>query len=134
MLKKLEKILFILLLITIFTASTVLATDIDLNLPGISNDTQNSINSNSQNQSNTLVDGNTAIQDNSQNLNETTADSVDDPFTLNDNAPSEQLQASGISSSSEGGLTVGNIINILLITVGVILILLAIAIIIRLKG
>lgn len=48
--------------------------------------------------------------------------------------PTENLQPSGMSTSAQTELGITNIINILLITVGVILILLGIAILIRLRG
>ncbi len=96
--KKIFKISFILILAFAFCGSYVYATNIDLNLPGI------------------------------------TSENVVDNSITTPSTPAETLQPSGVSTSAETELGITNIINILLITVGVILILLAIAILIRLRG
>ena len=132
MTKKLIKILVVLTILLGFSISYVFATDINLNLPGTD-----------KNQ----IEDNVADTDDNQNIENPTGDeqNVQDNITDQNNIDNEnsivdedesssipeQLQPSEISSSSESGLSVTNIINILLITVGVILILLAI--VIRLK-
>lgn len=95
----------------IFSFYGVYASDIDMNL------IDNSINDNEVNQDE--ID-NSITQD---PLNGTTSESNID----------SQLSASGVNSIEEDGLSLSNILSILLITVGIILILLSIAIIIRLK-
>ena len=127
MLQKVLKIIFILLFLLYVNISVVSATDINLNLPGTSDNTvdnaiDNTVNGNieyEQTSTNELIDPNSV------------GANIEDPFT---DVTTENLQPSGINTASESGLGITNIINILLITVGVILILLGIAIMIRLKG
>lgn len=116
MTKKLLKILFTLLLILSFCITYVSASDINMNLPG----TDNNQTENSQNVDNPEENNQNDV-DNSQQVDEPSPTDV------------ETLQPSTVNSSPDSGLSAASIINILLITVGVILILLAIAIIIRLK-
>lgn len=71
------------------------------------------------------------------------ADQTSEESISDENATTEDIQNStdtgtvipqtGVSATTEEGLGLSNILNILLITVGVVLILLSIAIIIRLK-
>ena len=123
MTKKVLKVLFIFLILFSFCMSYIYATDIDFNLQNdetnIVEDDNNNVNG-IQNEAdeNTVFDENTEIPGDIFDTDSTT----------------EALHPSSISTSSESGLSIGNIINILLITVGVIIILLAIAIIIRLKN
>lgn len=127
--KKLLKIFLILTIILSFCITYVSASDINLNLPEA--DT-NQINDNTQ--INNEVDNQNI--DNSDNISQNNVDNANDTYTDASITPTDStqtLQPSSIASSSNGGLSVTNIINILLITVGIILILLAIAIIIRLK-
>lgn len=112
MLKKILKIELILLVILFTNFSYVFATDIDLNL--LSNDENSTLSEN--------VDGTNSSS------GQATVDHAYD--TLGDY---EALQPTAANSATQTGLTTSDIINILLITVGVILILLAIAIMIRLK-
>ncbi len=122
--RKILKISFILILAFTFCISYVYATsDINLNLPGITNEP---VPSNNQTTNNTE----TSDQNNLDNIEDPSTNVPDTPTTT----PTENLQPSGISTSSQTELGVTNIINILLITVGVILILLGIAILIRLRG
>lgn len=144
MTQKIAKIIFILLIILSLSISFVSATDINLNLPGTSdgntttdneqdpveNVVNNEVNNNqaSTNQTNPPeTDQNTMTEDNNT-LDD--AGGLTDPFETTD---TETLQPGSVTTSPESGLGITNIINILLITVGVIIILLAIAIIIRLK-
>ena len=134
MLQKVFKIICILLFLLCFCISIVSATDINLNLPGtndntINNETNNAENNTIDNTVDNTVDSN--IEDNQTGPINNVDENVEDPFQ---DVTSENLQPSGISTTSESGLGITNIINILLITVGVILILLGIAIIIRLKN
>ena len=133
MTQKALKIIFILLLIFSFCITYVYATNIDLDLPGTSNNpTDQSSNVEDQNLTdntiNTPDDGNTNAS-NDDNANTETL--YDSPSTPSD---SETLNPGAFSSAPQDGLSVSNIINILLITVGVVIILLAIAILIRLRG
>lgn len=116
--QKILKIIFVLLLIFTFSISYVLATDINLDLPSTENT------ENVENTENNLDTGNSVDNDliNTEQIENT-----------NNDTSEEVLQPQLLSSANETGLTTTNIINILLITVGVILVLLAIAILIRLK-
>lgn len=123
MVKKGLKIVSILLFILFFSFSYVLASDINLNLPGTNLDSTNP--DSNINDYNTTIDNNSNINNNFQDEYE---ENVYDPYD-----DTETLTPNTVNTSSQGGLSITDIINILLITVGVILILLAIAIIIRLK-
>ena len=117
---KIIKICIILLIIFLFVSSNVNATDINMNLELPTTDT-NSLDEELTNE--TPVD---SIQDVlSNSLSDETQGSTD---VGGDAAPS------GVSSIAQENMSFSNILNILIITVGVILILLAIAILIRLKG
>ena len=135
MLKKTLKIIIILIMLGIFSISFVYATDVNLNLPSTENDPLFGNSVGNPNDS-TSTDTPTDIQN---LLNSMESNAIQDETNLIDDDnlgtnPSETLQPSGVSNAPESGLGVSNIINILLITVGVILILLAIAILIRVKG
>lgn len=133
---------FIVLLFSIFCISYVHATNINLDLPGITSENNEETNNvttnnidNSSSETNDLTENSNtnSLQNNDINSDEnTTYDNIleNEPFDFS----SETLITSGISSNTETGLGIENIINILLITVGIILILLAIAILIRLRG
>lgn len=129
--KKIFKISFILILAFAFCCSYVYATNIDLNLPGITSG------NNEQMANNVETINNEQTANNVENSIENTSNTVDNVFDnsiTTPSTPAETLQPSGVSTSAETELGITNIINILLITVGVILILLAIAILIRLRG
>lgn len=119
--QKIFKIIFVLLLIFTFSISYVLATDINLDLPSAENT------ENVENTENNL-DANNSTDNTLENLSNT-----EQIENTNNDTSEEVLQPQLLSSANETGLTTTNIINILLITVGVILVLLAIAILIRLK-
>lgn len=125
--RKIFKISFILILAFVFCGSYVYATNIDLNLPGITSE------NNEQMTNNVETVNNEQTANNVENSIENTSNAVDNSITT-PSTPAETLQPSGVSTSAETELGITNIINILLITVGVILILLAIAILIRLRG
>ena len=118
MAQKILKIVFILFILVSLCMPYIYATDIEMDLPdaNVLDDTNNI---NSEINENALLDENTSDQE------DLPTDS--DPLA-------ETLNPTTVSTESEGGLSVTNIINILLITVGVVIILLAIAIIIRLKS
>ncbi len=108
---KISKFLVILFIILILLDVTVFATDINMNLTQdetSTEDTENDVEN---------------IQDNLNNDFEPEADNIG-----GDAAPS------GVSSIAQENMSFSNILNILIITVGVILILFAIAILIRLKN
>ena len=140
MTKKSLKIFLILLVIFSLCTICSSAANINLNLPGTDNtQSNNSINSeepiNNQTASNQVTDNNTTnanITDNNAINSNNIVDNND--TTIPDN-PLDDMQTlqPATNESYNSGLSVTNIINILLITVGVILILLAIAIMIRLK-
>ena len=116
---KILKISFILILAFAFCISYVSATNIDLDLPSITSENNELTTNNIENSvENNLNTGNNVVDNN-----------ITTPST-----PAETLQAGDVSTSAETELGITNIINILLITVGVILILLGIAILIRLRG
>lgn len=109
------------IIIFLFSANMVLAADIDMNLTA--EDTNSIEDAN-------LIDTNTldtnSIDDTNTVANET-------PTSPNDNVGGT-VAPSGVSSIAQENMSFSNILNILVITVGVILILLAIAILVRLKG
>lgn len=112
-------LIFLLFAFTFFTGRAF-ATNIEFNL------TQNSLDNTNSDLSNTMsndTNSNTSTNSNtlSGNAGETTS-------------PSGTATFSNINSLPESELGLTNILNILLITVGVVLILLSIAILIRLKN
>ena len=74
------------------------------------------------------------VTDNERIAIEAMFNNVIDNTLNNNNSESEVLQPTGISSAQETSLGISSIINIIFIAVGVIIILLAIAILIRLNG
>ena len=83
-----------------------------------------------------LASGNTISENIVQNENETLADEniLNEPTTdLIEESPIQTSSPSSVTATTEEGLGLSNVLSIILITVGVVLILLAIAIIIRLK-
>lgn len=119
------KILFVLFMILFFLNTVVLATDINMNLP--SDDSlvtyENGTETNNMDDS---TNGNIENTDASSN-------SITDAGQIQDDIGGTTAP-SGVSSIAQENMSFSNILNILLITVGVILILLAIAILIRLKS
>lgn len=130
MTKKSLKIFLILLVL--FSVCTIYssASNINLDLPGIDNTQTN----NETVDNNQMVDNN-QVTDNTQNNTIDTNNIQDNTEPTTPDNPLDDMQTlePTTNDSSNSGLSVTNIINILLITVGVILILLAIAIMIRLK-
>ena len=109
---KIIKTLVFLLIILLLFNLTAFATDINMNL------TQEETNTESQN----------GVTENMNNVDNNTDNGAPTDDVGGDAAPS------GVSSIAQENMGFSNILNILIITVGVILILLAIAILIRLKG
>lgn len=116
------KIFLILLVAFVSLTTFVYATDINLYLPETNSSTDNTDNSN-----------NSEVSNNTDTANQENNNVVDNTLN-NNNSESEVLQPTGISSAQETSLGISSIINIIFIAVGVILILLAIAILIRLNG
>lgn len=114
---KLSKISIIMLIILFLLGITVSATDINMNL------TPDNTQAVTGNESNT---GNQTTNTTTQNGTDTTISTSDDI--------GGSVAPSGVSSIAQENMSFSNILNILIITVGVILILLAIAILIRLKN
>lgn len=134
--KKFIKIIIALLLIFSLYISFVCATDTNLNLPGTSDNnlvTENTQNTETSNTVNNTENNTNNIENTDNSIQNPDADYQDNQSDLS-NSQLETLSPANISSATESGLGITNIINILLITVGVILILLAIAIIIRLRN
>lgn len=107
---KITKIITILFIFLLFITPFSLATDIDMNLPG-------------NNNSNTVENPNEELENEMANINEN---------EISTNAPSTQVTSG--SSVSDETLGITNILNILLIVIGVVLILLGIAILIRMHS
>lgn len=120
--KCLKTSLVILLFICIFITSKCFAVNIDMSLSSNLVDTD----------TNSAISNESSTNTNSENpiLGTNATDNV-----LSENSTSESTSAtfSNVNSLPESELGLTNILNILLITVGVVLILLAIAILIRLK-
>ena len=118
------KISVILLFVLFLISTVVAATDINMNLTSQENTTDlNTIDSNITDENGT--DDNEIIDD-SRDSGDVSDQIVDS--TGGTAAPS------GVTSIAQENMSFSNILNILVITVGVVLILLAIAILIRLKG
>ena len=115
--KKSIKALAILFVILLFTLNISLATDINMNLE----DTQSTTTSN-------VVDEDNLIEDTTDEANEI----VDNGISTLTTTPSTTI--STLSSVPDETLSLTNILNILLIVVGVVLILLGIAILIRMHS
>lgn len=116
------KIFLILLVAFVSLTTFVCATDINLDLPRTDSPTDNIDNSN-----------NSEVPNNTDTTNQENNNVIDNTLN-NNNSESEVLQPTGISSAQETSLGISSIINIIFIAVGVIIILLAIAILIRLNG
>ncbi len=121
MLKKIKilSIFTLALVLLLFLNTAVLATDINMNLP--SEDT-NTVSEDNVNTINNIQDTGNAVDNTSSNTIATQDDIGGD------------ATPSSVSSIAQENMSFSNILNILIITVGVILILLAIAILIRLKS
>lgn len=109
---KFLKISIIFIVISMLASISVFATDINMNLQS--------------NETNTNEVVSNEITDDSNNI-DNSANFVDDGI-------GGEAAPSGVNSIAQENMSFSNILNILIITVGVILILLAIAILIRLKG
>lgn len=121
---KVLKITLIALIISIFICSFVYATDIDLNL------TDNEYSSESiDDETDNLNDSSITTKRNESNYAGSSSTSNDDSDIDND---ADATVVSSISTVSSTGLGFSNILNILLIVVGIILILLCVAILIKL--
>lgn len=130
---KVFKIFLVLILSFIFCISFVYASDVTMDLPN--NDTSSgTTNEEILNNETSNENSNNATTDNSL-ANEYLEGSTDENTALPEDPLADAYsheQAVGISTNSSG-LSASSIINILLIAVGIIIIFLAIAIIIRLK-
>ena len=108
---KISKFLVILFIILFLLNVTVFATDINMNLT----------------QDEPATEGN-------ENDVENIQDNLNNDFVPESDNIGGDAAPSGVSSIAQENMSFSNILNILIITVGVILILLAIAILIRLKN
>ena len=131
-LRRNAKILAIIIILFFVFNTTVLATDINMNLPvdesttGEATDTEGTDTNVAD--ANAVAEGE---QDTNQITDLTDAGTTEEP--LQDDVGGTAAP-SAVSSIAQENMSFSNILNILVITVGVILILLAIAILIRLKG
>ncbi len=119
------KIIFILFIILIGINTIVLATDINMNLP--SDDVTTYENGTGTNNIDDTTSTN-EIQNDNRDITDATDMSEPQDDVGGTAAPSD------VSSIAQENMSFSNILNILLIAVGVILILLAIAILIRLRS
>lgn len=126
------KILAIIIILFFIFSTTALATDINMNLPVDESTTEEATNTEG---TDTNVDNTNTVTDGEQDSNQVT-DLTDSGTTegLVQNDIGGTAAPSGVSSIAQENMSFSNILNILVITVGVILILLAIAILIRLRG
>lgn len=108
------KIALVLFIILVSICSFSLATDIDMNITADDNNTTENITTNTVN--------NNTIEDEEDEINNAITDTDNEYTTI----------SSVKETSTDEGLSLSNVLNILLIVVGVVLILLAIAILIRL--
>ena len=114
---KFFKTLISLFIILSFTTTLAFATDINMNL---------------ENPNENIVDGNSI---NANNINATAnANTMENIDNFESDTISGTSAPSSVSSIAQENMSFSNILNILVITVGVILILLAIAILIRLRS
>ncbi len=128
MTQRILKIFLVFIIVLSFSITCVYASGINLDLP--------SEDGNAQIDNNTQLDNTQQEENNIESpVNDGNQEILDENSNDNTVFPSdtETLQPSTVTSAPDSGLSATNIINILLITVGVIIILLAIAIIIRLK-
>ena len=119
MMKKLKIVSIFVILILFISSISVLATDINMNLP------TTNVTSNVDTTSNTNT-----IGTNSLNVTDNTLDNLEDDDLL-DTSYQPTTTVTSTSSAQNDSLGFSNILNILLIVVGFVLILLGIAIIIR---
>ena len=134
MLKKFSIILFVLVLL-LSISTVVLATDINMNLPV---EEENLVSEDGN-----LISGDEPatedpnaienIQDDLQYSTDGVQGATDDTLAPQDDIGGDATPSS-VSSIAQENMSFSNILNILIITVGVILILLAIAILVRLKS
>lgn len=121
---KISILLFIFLLITI---SSVNALDINMNLQS------NTVNNETAEEENTLQnasDENTLSDNNiSENENATTDENSNSPNTSTSNSP----RVTSTTSDDDEFLTVENVLSIIVIVIGVLLVFLAVAILVRFK-
>lgn len=135
---KISKIVIFLLIIILSVCTFSLATDINMNITEQSNTSNGSNvssysnNINSNNYNNTI---NYNITSNDSNSSNRVTDSSNLNRNLSTQTEASQTQVSSISKTdANDGLGLSNVLNILLIVVGVVLILLSIAILIRLNS
>ncbi len=120
---KIVKLLLVLLFTVLLTNNIAFATDINMNLPS-----NNEASTYDNDTSTDNIDSNTSIEDTTTDTNSITSSDTSQDDIGGTVAPSS------VSSIAEENMSLSNILNILLIAVGVVLILLAIAILIRLKS
>lgn len=131
---KLMKILPILFVVLLLLTTASFATDISMTL-------SNNVSVQSNTQSGNTQTPNTQVTNTQVQSNTVSSNGITDAFGETDTRASNKIATQGTSTtvssvtstSSDEGLTFGGVLNILLIVVGIVLILLGIAIIIRLK-
>ena len=131
MLKKFSIILFVLVLL-LSISTVVLATDINMNLP-VEEENLISEDGNLIGGDETATEDPNAIENIQDDLQYST-DGVQGATDATQDDIGGDATPSSVSSIAQENMSFSNILNILIITVGVILILLAIAILVRLKS
>lgn len=129
---KIFKTLAIIFVILMLCSTLVCATDINMNLDNPNQTETNTTEDPNSTSTNTLTDTNTTGGETGTETNDGSTAGTEDTFEQ-DNIGGT-MAPSGVSSIAQENMSFSNVLNILVITVGVILILLAIAILIRLKG
>ena len=127
----------VILFIILFSATTLVhATDINMNLENPNQTDTNSTDLDTSTDNTNDIEDTSATDTNTNETTDTNAEgtngSLDDNFEQDNIGGS--VAPSGVSSIAQENMSFSNILNILIITVGVVLILLAIAILIRLKS
>ena len=140
-LRKLTLIILLFSLFSTFFAVTTFASNINMNLPQEQNVTnrENSVNSNTNSNSNSNTGSQTNSNNSINNDDIDDVDDVDDDEVLPMSNPSLDTNTVATVQSVEqfedntSSFDISSIINILLLAVGLVIILLAVAILIRLK-
>ncbi len=130
-----KKIIFIFMIIFLALSFNIISYAVELNMTDDTDLTINSGNTTNSTDTNSVNTNNTDNYDFNINTNSNTYNTTNDYGTEYTGDSSSDLPAtvSSVNSASDGELQLSDILNILLIVIGVLLILLSIAILIRLK-
>ena len=130
-----KKIIFIFMIIFLALSFNIISYAVELNMTDDTDLTINSGNTTNSTDTNSVNTNNTDNYNFNINTNSNTYNTTNDYGTEYTGDSSSDLPAtvSSVNSASDGELQLSDILNILLIVIGVLLILLSIAILIRLK-